>query len=125
MVISSDSYLDDRAQEVVLHEIGHNWDDEGENDSIDRFRAISGWHDDPGLARYDHYVLSGDGSWVHFWNADFTRVYAATEPGEDFADCFALYWLNELGLTPKLHDTQFSELSQKMAYIQDFIEEMT
>lgn len=109
------------AQEVVLHEIGHNWDESDTNASIATFRAISGWGDSD-LADVPGYVLSGDGEWAHLASADFTRNYGKENPYEDFAESFAAFWLHKLDLLSTLAEKNFDDLPEKMAYMQDFVD---
>lgn len=58
---------------TVVHEIGHNWDEQHENPFIREFRAQSGW------------VSTGMGQWQHATGATFSREYGRTNPYEDFA----------------------------------------
>jgi hypothetical protein len=109
----------------VLHEIGHNWDEGGENDTVEDFRAISGWDSDEGLAELPNYQLSGDGDWAHYTNAEFTRNYGRTNPREDFAECFGIYWLHQLGEQSAMAVNQFDDLPLKMGYMGDFVEGMS
>ncbi len=94
-------YGDDWTMQVVLHEVGHNWDELSENGYIGMFQAMSGWATMP----------SGSGDWVvanrygetWFWNADldsatFVREYGKVHPVEDWATHFAYYMMAYAGL---------------------------
>ncbi len=112
------------AAEVVLHEIGHYWDESNRNASVGDFRALSGWSSDTGLADTPGYSLSRDGDWVHLTAARFTRDYGRENPREDFAECFGLYWLHQMGEESVLADNQFDDLTGKMNYMAGFVADM-
>jgi hypothetical protein len=108
--------------EVVLHEIGHNWDETDENASVGQFRAISGWTiPEFGAWGLPGYSLSGDGNWSHFTDADFTRPYAKTNPKEDFAESFMTYWMHQMGEQSTMASKHYEDLTEKMAYMEDFV----
>ena len=76
---------------MLIHEVGHNWDDEFElvaanpnlSGAIDSFRALSGWSDvDPQVSSY---TLSADGEWWYLNTAVFEDDYGRTNPHEDYA----------------------------------------
>ncbi len=78
--------------EIVYHEIGHNFDEQYENRFINDFRAISNWDttQDPGD------TLSRDGNWYYNDTADnFFWYYATTNPYEDYAVTFNHYFQTE------------------------------
>jgi hypothetical protein len=68
---------------VVVHEIGHNWDEQRENPFVDSFRAQSGWISTP--TGTTPLYRSNDGQWFYGQNATFARHYGRTNPFEDFA----------------------------------------
>jgi hypothetical protein len=81
-------------QRVVLHEIAHNWDDEGAY--WDRFKRESGWegnipivHD---LFAPDGKVKSDDGGWWRDADADSAREYGRMNPMEDWATMWEAYF---------------------------------
>jgi Ca2+-binding RTX toxin-like protein len=86
----SDNYL----RGYVLHEIGHNWDDE--NPNWDAFKLLSGWtsinpNNSTVFAKAEHY------NWWYRKNADFARGYAKNSPYDDFAESFAAYFMDQAG----------------------------
>jgi len=90
-------------QNIAVHEIGHFWHDSEVNDSIDEFRALSGWttkygDDDPGDVLFVGDVYGEGGTWYRkaelgdwWYNGDalFVSNYATSSPYEDFAETFA------------------------------------
>jgi Ca2+-binding RTX toxin-like protein len=68
---------------VVIHEVGHNWDEPDENGSVGAFRALSGWAVSPRTFQ-----------WTHSPGAQFVSTYAATNPFEDFAETLAATFLS-------------------------------
>jgi hypothetical protein len=83
---------------VVLHEIGHNWDNE--NPHWEEFKQKSGWtRADPnapvpaGYTRIDRY----NEIWWYKTDAKFVSWYAKTHPLDDFAESFAAYFLQKAG----------------------------
>jgi Ca2+-binding RTX toxin-like protein len=75
---------------TLVHEIAHNWDEEAPTSLRNAFRAESGW-----TSRNPHsssYVRSGDRDWWHHRNANFARDYGKTNPREDFATSFQVYY---------------------------------
>ncbi|MFP6769388.1 MAG: calcium-binding protein [Planctomycetaceae bacterium] len=82
-------------EQVVFHEIGHNWEDESSIWSD--FKDLSDWtkRDKSGDA---DFAQSGDGDWWHDTSADFASDYGANNPHDDFAEIFALFFMNEAGL---------------------------
>lgn len=83
-------------KQVVFHEIGHNWDSEG--DIWSAFQDASGW-DNIGLfeSRDAGQSTSKDGKWYYDSGANFIEDYSKTNPYEDFADCFSLYFMDRSG----------------------------
>ncbi|MDX1945874.1 MAG: hypothetical protein SFU86_10795 [Pirellulaceae bacterium] len=90
-------------QDTVLHEIGHNW--ENENRYWQDFLNISGWTQR--IPRgYEHLYYSapkspvtGQGSgWYYLQSkhGNFVSSYGRTSPYEDFAEVFASYFRGEM-----------------------------
>ena len=92
--IAQNSAIDeDRFVQTILHEIGHNWDNE--NPEWTKYKAISSWTDtDPETPIYNQ---STNGKWWYRDTAHFARDYGRTNPREDFATAFAAYFMDELG----------------------------
>ncbi|MEZ6125600.1 MAG: choice-of-anchor Q domain-containing protein [Planctomycetaceae bacterium] len=100
-------------EQVVYHELGHNWDDQSENPFADAFRDLSGWTQVPGtlVSTYEKWVSpwytdqphiqakdfssDEDRQWYFDNTAQFVRPYGATFPWEDFATTFAYYVLRD------------------------------
>jgi Ca2+-binding RTX toxin-like protein len=77
------------AATVLIHELGHNWDDPSENAIVGRFRALSGWavYNPPSAALLTGNTVAGKGDW-QYHNGPFDRAYSSYSPFEDFADSF-------------------------------------
>jgi Mlc titration factor MtfA (ptsG expression regulator) len=85
-------------QEVVIHEIGHNWDNE--NPAWSNFQALSGWRSwavgravPAGFTRARN--LQGVAQpWIYRTGTSFSRLdgYGRTNPYEDFATCLETYY---------------------------------
>lgn len=100
----SDFAFDGAADQVFVHEVGHNWDTEHENSTVGTFRNLSGWIEVP-----DSDVISGagtvalpdprlvdrvkaeDGDWYYYTDAKFSspEAHYKENPREDFAASFA------------------------------------
>jgi len=87
-------------EQVAIHEIGHNWDWEGVNSTVDDFYAQSGWTNSPttvSSGRFSWIVINDTGLnaddnwWYSPFGDGFTSDYARSNPYEDFADSFAAY----------------------------------
>ena len=80
----------DDACGCVLHEIGHNWDEEY---NAAGWRAVSGWTD-ANMTGVPNYVkgLDVNGKWWYKWTSQFASNYARTNPNEDFAESFSAYF---------------------------------
>ena len=99
-----DNYL----VQIVLHEIGHNWDDE--SPFWTSFKSVSGWTGDvqAHLANTESpgtyvpsavYFNEGHDGWWHKSSATFARNYGMDNPSEDFATTFAAYFMFGAGKT--------------------------
>lgn len=127
---SNDLYM-----QAIFHEIGHNWDEQGENPFIDEFRAESGWeHHTCGFFSLGCKVIAVEGmlpaldesGW--FYNedadADFARDYGKTNPLEDFATTFAAFMMIETGRDYLDNGESNSEtaarIAGKLAILDDF-----
>lgn len=70
--------------QVVIHEIGHTWDEQSENPYINGFRSYS----------WTYY----NGQWYQNGNNDFARPRGKDNPYEDFATVFANVIMKRAGL---------------------------
>lgn len=79
------------AQITTYHELGHNWDDPGENPFAREFRAISRWDksNDPGDRPSD---AAGDEWFYNDVDANFARTYGKWTPAEDYATTWETYF---------------------------------
>jgi len=82
-------------EHVVFHELGHNWEDESSIWSD--FKDLSGWTKRDKSAD-SNYAQSGDGNWWYDTSATFASSYGTNVPQDDFAEVFALFFMNEAGL---------------------------
>ena len=74
------------AQQTIIHEIGHNWEEPDENDTIEDFRRLSGWSYEAKTDTWDHLVDEEN---------DFLDDHAASNPLEDFATTFAAHFMED------------------------------
>lgn len=82
--------------QTVLHEVGHNWDDEW--GYLNGFTALSVWIPTH-LTSTDFTNVSKYGeNWAYKSNSQFVSSYATAHPMEDFAESFAAYFLNEMDI---------------------------
>lgn len=92
----------DWTRQVFVHEIAHNWEDEGSVWSS--FLAESGWSKSGGAGRTRGSYVDSDGvtqesDWYFSDSTqDFARAYGRYNPYEDFATTFALYVTSENGV---------------------------
>lgn len=94
--------------QIVFHEIGHNWDDEGAVWSD--FKDASGWDHIGWFESPDSdQATSGDGEWYYDRGTDFVQNYGAGNPYEDFATVFALFFMDEHGEDYFVDDTDSFE----------------
>lgn len=102
---------------VAVHEIGHNWDSEAERanayaslaGTVQQFHNISGWtNSNPGSSSYSQ---SGDGNWWHLTSAPFFDSYGMTNPYEDMATTWELYF------DPAASGSDRALMSAKLAHL--------
>jgi len=78
------------ANYVLLHEIGHYWDEANEHSRVDAFRSLSGWQKaSEAPDGFSESLAEGD-RWIYETDASFVSEYAKWEPREDWAETFAL-----------------------------------
>lgn len=81
---------------TVIHEIGHNWDEE--NPNWQDFKDLSGWTQVrmSGVEGWSRTEAYGD-VWYFWTDAEFATGYASNHPVDDFAESFAAYFLDRAG----------------------------
>jgi hypothetical protein len=113
------------ATAVLLHEVGHNWDDAEVNAWWAKghdFHALSGWeYRLPDQATPVGKVVSTDGVWFRNRDATFCTDYAMTNPHEDFAEHF---WAYLIGLEPGERADGQGDWSAKRHFMEDFLADM-
>jgi Ca2+-binding RTX toxin-like protein len=94
---------------ITVHELGHFWDEPGENSYVDEFREHSGWTTqygsaDPGDALFvgdvfgkegTYFVKAETGNWWYDGSSEFVTDYARTNPMEDFAETFSAFVMGD------------------------------
>jgi len=85
---------DDWAVQIVIHEIGHNWEEE--NPYWGDFKALSGWTTWVWWWDASKYTYGGNG-WSYRNTANFASGYGEGHPIEDFAEVFAYYFMDRAG----------------------------
>ncbi len=103
VVILDNGFNGNDVRRTVLHEIGHNWDEESESEFVDDFRDVGGWQQFDGVAPTGH-EQARDNSFSDWWFDDidadrdgFARDYGKMNPKEDFATSFAAYMSADMG----------------------------
>jgi hypothetical protein len=108
---------DDWVHNVVLHEIGHNWEDE--HSDWGDWKDISGWHQ-----------WAGVGAW-NFDNGPFASTYAMSNPRDDFAETFAAYFAFENdeifrpGSEPGINVDSPDDIQEKIDHIDRLLDELS
>jgi hypothetical protein len=100
------AYLNRFYLETVTHELGHNWDESFELDTlglggkIADFLGLSGWTaNNPNSS---DYARSGDGQWWYLKSASFAQEYGKTNPYEDWGTAWSAYF--DASLSPAVAD---------------------
>jgi hypothetical protein len=97
-ILENGSFDDNQMLQLVFHEIGHGWG--GANTDWAGWQALSGWTTQaPSPGQQANYTQSPDAD-VNRWylsSSNFARNYGRTNPAEDFATSFALYFMDEVG----------------------------
>ena len=99
---------------LVLHEVGHYWDEPKENRFIDDFREVSAWELEWGQWKR----LSGK----------FVTPYAQTNPLEDWAETFAVTLMVSAGKQDVLNDlwqidqSEIQGAQEKIDIVNDFLD---
>lgn len=104
--VETDIDAANRLIQIVTHEIGHTWYwetyhyDAAAQKVVWDFTALSGWVSSPtnttGLTQgRDPYPSTSlnENSWWYRAGTQFASSYAASNPGEDFAETFAAYFM--------------------------------
>ena len=107
-IVILDNAIDgSQIQETVIHEVGHYFDEQGENPFINEYREAAGWVD---LAPWDStagMTIARDKGW-HGWfgggwhyptnrQDEFARNYGRMNPLEDWATAFTAKVLSDAG----------------------------
>jgi Ca2+-binding RTX toxin-like protein len=108
----------DGAVACVIHEIGHNWDEQETNSKINAFRDLSGWR----TSAASGYVQSTDKQWYHRSNAEFYEDYGRTNPREDYATTFEAYVLYNSG---KVSYSSVSKIWPKINNVSEYVQSRT
>lgn len=111
------------ADTVIVHELGHNWDDE----SVfwDRWKALSNWQELSGWdklwARGSRPGLSEDLNWTYDVNAPFARVYGTMNPYEDWSTSWEVYYhAHANNPSNPWADPDYARMGAKMAMLDAF-----
>lgn len=107
----------------VLHAAGHAWDSEATNPTFDQFKGISDWR-----SSQFHYLnpsawqFGGDMSWMYRKANELPpTARAAHDPSEDFAETFALYFLDKMGQDSPFTTATIDDVPERKAYMADFV----
>jgi hypothetical protein len=112
-------YFLTRAQQTLVHEFGHGYDEYHDTLSLKPARLkLSGWSETPkkGLKQMvirDQGTPEKRGEWYYDPSAGFTRFYAKMNPWDDYADCFAFYIGGLRNKIPAEKNAYFDTLLQK------------
>ena len=107
------TFYNNQFVDVTIHEIAHNWDSETELSSVsgtlgghwDTFLGLSSWtQTNPNSGGF---TQSHDGQWWYANSSEFAENYGRTNPYEDMATMFELYFNDGPG-------TGTSNLDQKL-----------
>lgn len=94
VIVNPAAHGDHGIYSTVYHEIGHNWDEAGENRHVPAFRAQSGWvqsGSSPGVG-FVASIDTGD-NWWHLGTATFANIYGKFNPFEDYATTFESFFM--------------------------------
>ncbi len=117
----TNAFQNDQFQDVLIHEIGHNWDSDLQLTQASSNLAnvwqgyldISGWTDtDPGSS---NYTASSDGQWWYLNTATFFQDYGKTNPAEDMGTTWERYFSGDV--------TSDSQLLAKLAVLDQLFQE--
>jgi hypothetical protein len=107
----------------VLHAVGHAWDSEATNPTFDQFKGISDWR-----SSQFHYLnpsawqFGGDMNWMYRKANELPpTARAAHDPKEDFAETFALYFLDKMNLTSPFTTATIDDVPERKAYMAAFV----
>ena len=108
----------------VLHAVGHGWDSEATNPTFEQFKGISGWQGSNGdiTQTPGGWALGGDIHWLYSTsNKRPPTARAAHDPKEDFAETFALYFLDKMGQTSPFTTATIDDVPERKAYMAAFV----
>jgi Ca2+-binding RTX toxin-like protein len=121
----------------VLHEIGHNWDNE--NPNWTGFLGLSGWTTVNQTGNPNYRPIVGEDTdangnlipgqkygerWWYRTNASFNSFYAASHPWDDFAEAFSAYfmWKGGWAIDSDADSIQdWQEIPNKIAFLDSWL----
>jgi len=107
--------------ENIIHEIGHNWDDERSSQEWTNWLNLSGWrpHNNGSGSVFppDGYSMSGDGEWNYLATAQFHRDYGKDGPMEDWSTMWESYYQWKTGT---LSAAKINRLQAKLNFVDAF-----
>jgi Ca2+-binding RTX toxin-like protein len=109
-------------RETVVHEVGHNWD----NESVfwGMWLELSGWRlrPIPSATPSAGEAISGDGAWFHTNNIQlFYRNYSKWSPMEDWATTWEAYYRRDQGT---LSAADAARLATKLSFIDSLVDSL-
>ncbi|MFP6670341.1 MAG: calcium-binding protein, partial [Pirellulaceae bacterium] len=115
--------------QMVFHEIGHNW--ENENPRWGQWLRLSGWEDPWFDSSMDtNQKVRAERGWWRNIRARFATPHGSSNPMDDFASCFALFFMNEAG-EPFSGGTNglgravlMAQLNSKMNFMRRFVDSL-
>ena len=112
--------------ETIIHEFGHNWDDEYDAAG---WQAKSGWIESA-VPLGGNFAQGPDNPsqwWYDTSLEGFVSDYATNNPHEDFASSFANYFMNLAGLSFQGNSggSDISTLPTKQTFMDDFLVDLS
>lgn len=107
IVMINNAFERGRVMETVVHEVGHNFDEQHENQFIDEFQDASGWEYIPFWGSTAGMTVAEDDSYSNWYGGwyfetsradEFARDYGQMNLKEDFATSFTAKILTDAGL---------------------------
>ncbi len=116
--INGDDYL----RNYVVHEIGHNWDNE--NPNWNAFLGISYWAagSNPDWRKYSK--ATGGSSWYYLVQSEFAGTYAKNSPYDDFSESFAAYFADQAGWGWYASGAGAADIPKKITLIDNWVKSL-